>query len=570
METRKNKVVFAALSAKYVHATLAPWCLASATNKYEPSFDVDVCEGTINEPETVILQKILSRQPFAVGISCYIWNIEKTLNLAKLIKQEAPQTIVILGGPEVSMHSEEVLRQNLFIDFICEGEGEENVPKLLAALWQNLQPTIDGVAYLKDEKFFCLPQKPLESQPPSPYTQKFFDALNGRIVYMETSRGCPYSCAFCLSGKCGKARWFSLEQAFSDILLLIKNGVKTIKFVDRTFNANIKHANQILNFILQNYGDKITAGTCFHFEIAGDILTEETFKILEKLPPAAVQLEIGLQSFNEKTLEAVNRKTNTQNLISNIKRLVNMQNMHIHIDLIAGLPFEDLPSFKQSFNTAYFLNANMLQLGFLKLLHGAAMREDTQKYPCVFNQIPPYEIISNPWLTMQDFDTIKKAEDSLERLYNSARFLNTLNYVLEKTNLTPFEIFENVPKAPLKTSLEEYTSIIFEHFKTLNGINEACLRDEMALDFLAFNKTGMLAKALQIKDPCLKLCVKALVKNPQTAPKSGTRRGVAILYSKNTVAYADYTIPNPITGRFNVTQINLDDISRQEKTDKLF
>ena len=255
-------------------------------------------------------------------------------------------------------------------------------------------------------------------------------------------------------------------QVKKDIINLSLSGTKTIKFVDRTFNADSKRANEIIKFILDNRGSHIPENVCFHFEIAGDILTEETFELLENAPEGLFQLEIGMQSFNEKTLKAINRKTNTQKLINNIKRLVSFNNMHIHIDLIAGLTGEDLKSFENSFNIGYSLNAHMLQMGFLKLLYGAEMRENPEKYPCEFSKEPPYEVTSTPWLSNDEITKLKRCEDALERLYNSGRFLFTLDYLINEVGFEPFRLFFDFGNFVdgNKMNLSEYALKVYEYF----------------------------------------------------------------------------------------------------------
>ena len=374
--------------------------------------------------------------------SCYLWNIRETLRLAAAVKAARPGAYVVLGGPEVSYNAGEVLAENPQVDYILSGEGERSVPMLLASLAAGRKPeeAAPPIPGLCARGFLSAPCVE-EGTPPSPYAPAYLENLRGRIAYLETSRGCPYACAFCLSGRCGKPRWFPLEQAKRNILTLARSGAHTVKFIDRTFNANPAHANAILAFILKHYGRDIPAGVCFHFELAGDILREETFALLEQAPPGAFQLEIGMQSFCEKTLAAVRRKTDTGVLKQNIRRLVAMGNMHVHIDLIAGLPHEDLRTFGESFNTGYALGAQMLQLGFLKLLHGAAMREEPEEFPCVFSEGPPYEVQKTPWLSPEELDVLRAAEDALERCYNSGRFLETAAYAMAAAGLSPFVFY---------------------------------------------------------------------------------------------------------------------------------
>ena len=560
-----------AINAKYIHSSLAPWCLAAGVETHAPELAdrVRVVEGTINEPPAAVLERLCEGAPSVVTFSCYLWNITETLALAAQVKQRLPQTVVALGGPEVSYNAGDVLRRSSQVDYVLSGEGEESVPAFLRCLAAGQDPMAGNIPGLCGrvgdevvERAPCV----LPGDVPSPYTPRYLSALNGRIAYLETSRGCPYSCAFCLSGRCGKPRWFPLDRAFRDILTLANSGAKTVKFIDRTFNANPRHANAILAFILEHYGRDIPAGVCFHFEIAGDILQEETFRLLERMPVGAVQLEIGMQSFCERTLEAVRRKTDTRVLKQNIRRLVAMENMHIHIDLIAGLPFEDLATFADSFNEGYALGASMLQLGFLKLLHGAAMREETEQYPCEFSPLPPYEVRSTPWLSGEDLALLHQTEDALERVYTSRRFRHTAQYVLDATGLTPFAFYTALGRAAgdtVRLDLDGYTARLYEFCKTLPGVDSQCLRDALVCDRLATNATGRLPACLQVKDPLLAKAVRALAQNPAAAPRPGVRRGVAVLYAARQIAFVDYTQKNPVTAHYVLHRIPIDNLSDQ-------
>ena len=372
------KVIIACLNSKYIHASLSPWCLLAGVREFaKGEYDATVMESTINGDTAAFADSITNEKPYIVAFSCYIWNITKTLEICKAIK-EKHNCIIVLGGPEVAYKPKDILEKHGFIDYVLSGEGEWTFPDFLDSLGGDLS-SVSGLTYKENGKIISVPEKEYTATPPSPYCEEFFEKLNGRITYIETSRGCPYSCAFCLSGRCSPLRFFDTENVKKDIIKLAQSGTQTVKFVDRTFNANAKRANEILLFIKENYGKEIPQGVCFHFEIAGDILKDSTLEILESMPYGAVQLEIGIQSFNEETLKKINRKTNTEKLMQNIRKLISFNNMHIHIDLIAGLTGEDFESFKSSFNTAYSLGAHMLQLGFLKLLHGADMREDTEK-----------------------------------------------------------------------------------------------------------------------------------------------------------------------------------------------
>ena len=576
----EGTVVLSVLNAKYVHASPAPWCLAGGIKAYAPELYRRVCivDATVNQPSADVLERIVATAPAVVGFSCYIWNIDATLALCAALKQELPRVITVLGGPEVSYCAKDVLRNNRQVDYILAGEGEESLPAFLRAVFardksellpEQTQQMIaglcgrcaDGTAY---ESAPCV----LSGAVPSPLTAGYAEAVQGRIAYFETSRGCPYSCAFCLSGRCGTSRFFALDTVLQDLLHLANSGTRTIKFVDRTFNANAVHANKILQFILAHYGKEIPQGICFHFEIAGDILREEAFALLAQMPAGAVQLEIGMQSFCEKTLEAVNRKTDTTILQANIQRLVAMGNMHIHIDLIAGLPYENLTVFAESFNKGYALGAQMLQLGFLKLLHGSAMRSQPQAYPCKFDENAPYEVRTTPWLLARDFDLLRHTEKAVERVYNSGRFRLTVDYVLRAGDQTPFEFYTGLGikahKAGVQwsTSLDDYTAVLQEYCVSLYNVDDETLRDTLVRDRLSTNSTGRLPPCLYRQDAQMAKVVKCLSANPATAPQKGVRRGVALLYAANAVCWTDYAPAekNPVTGRWVLHEMPLDTI----------
>ena len=470
------KVIIACLNSKYIHASLSPWCLAAGVDAFSSnSFDASVMESTINKDVSEFAEKIIEQKPFAVGLSCYIWNITKTLELCRLIKSRLDVPI-ILGGPEVSYRAKNILENYSFVDYVLSGEGEESFPLLLDTIYDNGDfSRVDGLSYRNGDDIVSIPEKECKGTPPSPYSDKFFENLNGRITYLETSRGCPYRCAFCLSGRCSPLRFFDMDYVKDSIIKLANSGTKTVKFVDRTFNANAVRANKIISFILDNHKKTIPEGVCFHFEIAGDIITEDTFNLLKTAPEGLFQLEIGMQSFNEETLKTINRRTNTEKLIKNIKRLISFNNMHIHIDLIAGLTGEDLKSFERSFNIGYSLKAHMLQMGFLKLLYGADMREDKEKYPCEYTEEPPYEVTETPWLSEGEIVSLKKCEDALERLYNSGRFLMTLEYLIDEVGFEPFKLFYDFGNFVdgNKMNLSDYALKVYEFF------SDKCERDAL-------------------------------------------------------------------------------------------
>lgn len=551
------------LSAKYSHASLAPWCLLAGVNAFgSGTYTVDILEVTINEELGDILEKILAQKPEVLGFSTYIWNREAVLRLATLVKEKLPHCAIILGGPEVSYCPENILASHKEVDFILSGEGEESFALLLNALAAGADvSTIASLSY-REEGHFVLGKEATPSViPPSPYSEDYFGALKGRIAYLETSRGCPFSCAFCLSGRCGKVKHYPLERAKEELLLLANSGTKTVKLIDRTFNADKKRAYDIFQFIIEHYGKEIPEGICFHFELGGDLLDEKTLALLQKAPQGAMQFEIGLQSFHPSTLEKINRKTDVEKLKRNIKSLVSHGNAHIHIDLIAGLPAEDLVTFANSFDTAYGLRPHMLQLGFLKILHGSPMGENPDIFPCDYEKTPPYEVKSTPWLSENDMAIIHSVEDALDRLYNKGRFPLTLAVLHQLLPESAFWFYADFAAHLGKSgddfaSLDALTEEVFRYFSPKIGEDGDKLRDAMVRDRLSHNSTGKLPKALRVEDALLAKSIKKLEK---VYPKEkGEKRGYGILYGEKALVWASYREKNPVTGAYSLMEISLD------------
>ncbi len=539
------KVAVCCLNSKYIHASLAPWCLKSSIDKNCPNITATVIESTINRDNDYMIDKILDGNYDAVSFCTYIWNITKTLEIAERIKAETGVP-VILGGPEVSYRAENVLKEYHFIDFVIIGEGEESFPAVLNELNKCEFKYIDGICYRENDNILINPEKSCTGTPKSPYTDDFFDNLEGRISYIETSRGCPYRCAFCLSGRCSPLRFFDIEKVKNNIILLSKSGTKTIKFVDRTFNANKDRANEIISFIIENRKQGIIPeNVCFHFEIAGDILKEDTLTLLKSAPKGLFQLEIGMQSFNEDTLKAINRKTDTEKLKNNIKELISFGNMHIHIDLIVGLPLEDIKSFEKSFDIAYSLNANMLQMGFLKLLYGADMREKPEKYPCKFTEEPPYEVTETPYLTNDEISELKKCEDALDRLYNSGRFLFTLEYLINDCSYTPFKLFFEIGNKidGSNMSLSEYSIELFKYFE--NKVDKEFLREVIICDLLSCSSALQIPEILKIHDPLYKQIKKHF------AEGNKDKIQLAVLYKSQKVFVVNQSKEKGFNGRYD-------------------
>ena len=515
-------------------------------------------ESTINGNLLEYAATIEELSPRVAAFSCYIWNVEKTLELCKILKDKT-NCKIILGGPEVAYRPKNILENYPFVDFVLSGEGEYNFPLLLDEIKKESQnfEGVFGLSFRKNGEVISNPERIETTTPPSPFCEEFFENLRGRICYIETSRGCPYSCAFCLSGRCSPLRFFDIEQVKKDIISLANSGTKTIKFVDRTFNAKEKRCNEILEFILENIGKAIPKNVCFHFEIAGDILRNSTIEILEKFPKGSVQLEIGMQSFNEQVLKNINRKTNTKLLIENINKLIALNNMHIHIDLIAGLTGEDFESFRRSFNIGYSLNAHMLQLGFLKLLHGADMREDSEKYPCKFMDTPPYQVTKTPWLSEEEIEKISLCEDALERIYNSGRFLKTLEFLEVGNKISAFDFFLKLGEK-LNGNGMSLTKYSEELFKILSEkFDEKYLRDAIVSDLIISGCHLQIPEALKVKD-------KKLSKIKQKLSAKNSQNKFAILYSENKVLVCDYNTSPDLFGRYTPTYYDLEFFDEEE------
>ncbi len=571
-------VIICMLNSSYIHSGLAPWCLMSGIKKYgSDRICAKVLESTINEKSEKILSEILQYKPSVIGLCCYIWNIEKIKPLIKELKTALPSCKIVLGGPEVSYCAEKVLTENPLADYVICGEGERPFALLCDALLgecsKEALSSIPGLCYRFENGIHISDAHIEKCEVPMPYDEGYLESLDGRISYIEGSRGCPFSCAYCLSGRCGNVRYFDIAKTKENIIRLANSGTKTIKFVDRTFNADKKRAIEIWEFIASQYGKAIPRGVCVHFEIGGDLLSEECFSVLQRMPAGSIQLELGIQSFNEKTLKAIKRKTDTERLSANIQRLISLGNMHVHIDLIAGLPYEDFESFRESFNKAFELRANMLQLGFLKLLHGADMRENPEKYPCKYCSTAPYEVISTPHLTEDDMRKLKLVEHANDKISNSGKFSHSFGYILNTLDKTPFDILlefgtyynKHVEKT---VSLFELSEIYYNYFSSYTQINPDTLSDMMILDFFSHSRYGKLPSFLKRQDKCIKAVLEYLSKNPKSKKKDGAVRSAAILHTRPVAVYCDSAqtpeldkeFKNPVTKKYELHFINLSEI----------
>lgn len=439
------KIVLSTLNAKFIHSSLALRYLRSYAQEAFPG--IELVEYTINDVTLNIVADIYKRQPDLVAFSCYIWNIRETLDVIRTLKKICPDVPVILGGPEVTYDADEWMKKHPEIDVIAIGEGEQTFLALLQTYQEaknSGQPPrlrdVAGIAYRDDEYVrFSMPRAQIEEMDaiPSPFVDHL-DELNNRVVYFEASRGCPFKCQYCLSSIEDGVRYFSLERVKEDLLRLIKHGIKTIKFVDRTFNINKKYALEIFQFLIDNHN-----GTVFQFEITADILRADVLDFLtENAPPGIFRFEIGVQSTNDETNRLVQRIQRFDRLSRTVTQIKESKKIDQHLDLIAGLPEEDYHSFRKTFNDVFALRPEELQLGFLKMLRGTGVRARAAQHGYVFMDEAPYEILGNNVLSFADMQKIKRVEDVLEKYWNAHRMDLTLEWLLANQFETAFDFFQ--------------------------------------------------------------------------------------------------------------------------------
>jgi len=435
------RVLLATLNAKYVHSSLALRYLRSAV---EDIHEVIMLEFTIHDPVEHILSSLFEAAPDVIGLSCYIWNIEETGRLLSSLKKILPHAVILLGGPEVSYDCAHFLQRFPAVDVIVVGEGEETLRELLHQ-YERGDRTFSAVRglYVRDgagriHSTGTRAKVDLE-QLPTPYPDERMAELRDRIVYFEVSRGCPFSCQFCLSSIASGVRYFPLERVKMDLTRLIDAGVRQIKFVDRTFNLRRDYAMEIFRLLIASPGH-----TTFHFEITGDILKPDIVQWLcDNVPAKLFRFEIGVQSTNDITNTIVKRRQDFSRLSHTVRMIAESGNIVQHLDLIAGLPEEDYASFRKTFNDVFALRPHELQLGFLKLLRGTGLRAAADQYGYVFMDSAPYETLYNDILPFRDVLRLKRLEDILEKYYNSGRFPHVLHYVTGSLFDSPFDFFQN-------------------------------------------------------------------------------------------------------------------------------
>lgn len=420
-------VVLSTLNSKFIHSSLALRYLKAYGEAHGQAYDI--VEYTINMPVLHILSDITEHDIDVLGFACYIWNIEMTLHVVDMVKAVRPDIKIVLGGPEVSFTADELLERCPNIDYIVQGEGEEAFHALVTALQlgnDGLDPVIPGVRGRRDGSILgsleAVEVSDLSSIP-FPYTEEDMEDLEHKIIYYESSRGCPFSCQYCLSGNKNTVRFFPQERTLEELQWFIDHGVKQVKFVDRTFNCAPHHHRPLMEFMRDSDTDMN-----FHLEMEPELMTEWETNILCETPPGRIQIEVGVQSTHKKTLDAINRYNDWPYIQKSIRPIIQAGRTHVHMDLIVGLPHEDFNRFGQSFNDLFSLQPHALQIGFLKLLKGSGVRR-MREYKYVADPLAPYEVLSTHVLPYDDVRFLKYLEDVFERFYNSERFRTTFGYI---------------------------------------------------------------------------------------------------------------------------------------------
>ena len=432
------KILLTAINAKYIHSNLAIYSLRACAGEYKSQ--IELAEFTINNQKDYILEEIYKRKPDILCFSVYIWNLDYVESVAREFKKICPDTPVWVGGPEVSYEVEDFLTSHPEIDGVMIGEGEETFREVCGYYAGNRElDSIQGIAYRDNNGIRVTESRAIMDMSRIPFCYDTMEDFSNRIIYYESSRGCPFSCSYCLSSVDKSLRFRDTELVKKELLFFINQKVPQIKFVDRTFNCNHAHAMEIWRFIKEHDNGV----TNFHFEISADLINEEELKLISNMRPGLIQLEIGVQSTNEVTIKEIHRTMKLERLKEVVRAIQSGANVHEHLDLIAGLPYEDYDSFARSFDEIYELKPNQLQLGFLKVLKGSFMYDHAKEYGIIYHDRPPYEVLSTKWISFDDVLRIKKVEEMLEVYYNSGQFEITMK-LMDVLYDSAFDFFQRL------------------------------------------------------------------------------------------------------------------------------
>lgn len=549
------KILLAACNAKYIHSNLAVYNLKSCSGEY--SSRVVVKEYTINQIRDDILKDIYLEQPDVVCFSCYIWNISFVRELVPDLKKILPQVEFWAGGPEVSYDAVEFLKKNPAFFGVMVGEGEETFHELAGYYIERKPETLSGirgVAFRDENKGRDIVHtgwRELMDLSKVPFAYSNLTEFKNRIIYYESSRGCPFSCSYCLSSIDKKLRFRDIELVKKELQFFIDNKVPQVKFVDRTFNYKHDHAMEIWRYITENDNGI----TNFHFEISADLLRAEELALMKTMRPGLIQLEIGVQSTNPQTIKAIRRTMDFEKLKGIVEQIHSFGNIHQHLDLIAGLPYEGYDSFHKSFCDVYALRPEQFQLGFLKVLKGSHMMEMTGEYQILYKDREPYEVLSTAWMTYGEILRLKMVESMVEVYYNSGQFKNTLVF-LEKYFDDPFRMYEALGRFYEKKGYSEIShsrmrryEILMEFAGEQKEIPSEALSDVMLLDLYLRENLKSRPSFASDQKPYERLIwdYRKAKKIPKTAHIEVFRDGKKLLF--------DYTDRDPLTNNAQLTDI---------------
>lgn len=549
------KILLAACNAKYIHSNLAVYNLKSCSGEYSSS--VVVKEYTINQIRDDILKDIYLEQPDVVCFSCYIWNISFVRELVPDLKKILPQVEFWAGGPEVSYDAVEFLKKNPVFFGVMVGEGEETFHELAGYYIERKPETLSGirgVAFRDENKGRDIVHtgwRELMDLSKVPFAYSNLTEFKNRIIYYESSRGCPFSCSYCLSSIDKKLRFRDIELVKKELQFFIDNKVPQVKFVDRTFNCKHDHAMEIWRYITENDNGI----TNFHFEISADLLRAEELALMKTMRPGLIQLEIGVQSTNPQTIKAIRRTMDFEKLKGIVEQIHSFGNIHQHLDLIAGLPYEGYDSFHKSFCDVYALHPEQFQLGFLKVLKGSHMMEMTGEYQILYKDREPYEVLSTAWLTYGEILRLKMVESMVEVYYNSGQFKNTLVF-LEKYFDDPFRMYEALGRFYEKKGYSEIShsrmrryEILMEFAGEQKEIPSEALSDVMLLDLYLRENLKSRPSFASDQKPYERLIwdYRKAKKIPKAAHIEVFRDGKKLLF--------DYTDRDPLTNNAQLTDI---------------
>lgn len=478
------KILLVTLDSKFIHANLAVRYLKKFCKN--DNFEIEIKEFTINQKQEYILSEIFKSNADLICFSCYVWNIEYIKEIAYVIKEAKINTQLLYGGPEVSYEVKKLMENEPFVDYVIFGEGEITFREFLLEFSKEHPEysNIKGLAYRENESIHINEERDLILNLDLinyPYEEN--DNFEDKIIYYESSRGCPFSCSFCMSSIEKRMRTFSMERVRNDLSLLLKTKARQIKFVDRTFNADYKRSMEIINFIVEHNINNMT----IHFEITADIINEEFLDFIGTLPVNMFQFEIGVQTLNKATLMEINRHMDKEKLYKVVKTIEKSNNIHIHLDLIAGLPYEDYETFKKSFDGIHKLNAEKIQLGFLKVLKGTKIYADKEKHNIKYRQSAPYEVICTKYMSFDEMLKLKDIEELVDKYYNEKYFEKTLDYIMNNLfKESTFDFYDSFSLYwqhndlyKMSHSRKKLYKIMFDYIKHLNKITDefsACLR----------------------------------------------------------------------------------------------